>query len=419
MPCQRSASGPSNEQILARPSMLSVTSHLSAYKAGCAARRAPWDRDSTFATLATTTAAASALPYAAARAPVPGCWSLPHGLQRQIAPRHRDAAIGSAMSIRAEEALVAPWWPELVEVKDTLTYAQLARRFPLPTHVLIRSLALAGLSKAPMPRGRKAAGSGLLAPDAPAVRAEPAAPVGEATGPDWLPREVGRRPDAEVAALAGVTLDEVKFYRRKHGIAPFLRPPPSFADLATKPEHGAVAPSAAAATKADGLAAVAVRRRTDGEGAVAEVTRRLPTVARSHATVPVGPPTPPSPAPPTTASVLEPFFQEPLGVLADHGIAERAGVTAPVAGVPVLVANEAPSETDGTPLPDPIPGLRLTYYAFVITAVRGMETRRFYTIGLDLGDAVSRATAALSARADGPWRLRMVREGPEALTPPA
>ncbi|MFZ5476902.1 MAG: helix-turn-helix domain-containing protein [Myxococcota bacterium] len=44
--------------------------------------------------------------------------------------------------------------------------------------------------------------------------------------------KVGRMPDAEVAVLAGVSVDEVKLFRREHGIAPFLRPPPSFASAA-------------------------------------------------------------------------------------------------------------------------------------------------------------------------------------------
>lgn len=41
--------------------------------------------------------------------------------------------------------------------------------------------------------------------------------------------KMGKMPDADVAAIAGVSVDEVKLYRREHNIAAFLRPPPGAA----------------------------------------------------------------------------------------------------------------------------------------------------------------------------------------------
>lgn len=128
------------------------------------------------------------------------------------------------MSIRADDAIVAPWWPELLAVKDTHTYEALAERFGLTVTSLRRALELAGETKVSMPRGRKL---GVPQPRSATVPGD-AAPV--AADPlDRVRADVGRIPDAEVAGRAGVTVEDVKEYRREHGIAPFLRPPPGFA----------------------------------------------------------------------------------------------------------------------------------------------------------------------------------------------
>src|SRR5207253_2818269 len=70
-------------------------------------------------------------------------------------------------------------------------------------------------------------------------------------GADLLAREAGTMPDAALAARAGVTVEDVKRFRREHEIAPFRRPPPG----AAKP-----------APETPIVAAVVVRRRGAGDG---------------------------------------------------------------------------------------------------------------------------------------------------------
>lgn len=70
--------------------------------------------------------------------------------------------------------------------------------------------------------------------------------------------ELGTRPDAEIADAVGVTVEEVKAYRRAHGIAPHRRPPPG------------TQPAAPTARRRD---AAVVRRRDTADGG--RETRRV------------------------------------------------------------------------------------------------------------------------------------------------
>jgi hypothetical protein len=72
----------------------------------------------------------------------------------------------------------------------------------------------------------------------------------------------------------------------------------------------------------------------------------------------------------------------------------QASVVAPSAAAPV--APVAVTAQPGT-------------QAYGVMAVRGTVSRRFVVVGTDLRDSVRRASAALEARADGPWVIRSVR----------
>ena len=184
------------------------------------------------------------------------------------------------MNIGPDEAITAPWWPELLAVKDTLTYAALCERFGVSMHALRRALELAGETKVSMPRGRK-------------PKADASAPVGDPL--DRVRARIGRAPDSEIAELAGVSVENVKAYRQEHGIAPFLRPPPSFGGAAK---------------------AVVLRRRDTGDGARAQV--RLAEVRE----------------PVIEAAPVSPLarFHDRLGTVADQVIADEAGVARTAVG---------------------------------------------------------------------------------------
>ena len=113
---------------------------------------------------------------------------------------------------------------------------------------------------------------------------------------DSLETLAGKAPDAWVAERSGVTVDEVKVYRRTHGIAPFFKPPP-----------GKVAPAGGAVVR---------RRRTTDVG-VEETVNRAPA--------PVAPAAAPSPATPSWTQALAPH-RSAMGKVPDAVIAERAGV---------------------------------------------------------------------------------------------
>lgn len=210
----------------------------------------------------------------------------------------------------AEETITAPWWPELLAVKDQLSWAALSKRFGVGEHALRRALADAGVTKAALPPGRKPKVPPETAPPA----AESAPIADEPATPSPLDRhraQMGKAPDAEIAELAGVSVSEVKAYRRAHGIAAFLRPPP----VGETPARVEPAEAAPARRRAPGAGSV-VRRRRNGE--------------ETDVFVP-GPPPAPEAAPESPESHLE-AFRDQLGQVADGVIAERAGVDRNVVG---------------------------------------------------------------------------------------
>lgn len=90
--------------------------------------------------------------------------------------------------------------------------------------------------------------------------------------------KVGKMPDADVAAVAGVSVDEVKLYRREHNIAAFLRPPPGARDIGSgqsvrlvRPDPPApAAPSLFPAVGAAGTGPATLEAHRDRLGSVAD-----------------------------------------------------------------------------------------------------------------------------------------------------
>lgn len=223
----------------------------------------------------------------------------------------------------ASDLTLAPWWGEFLAVKDRLSWSALAARFAVSSNQLNLALASAGLTKQALPPGRK--------PRSPVAEAPIAAPA--APGPaDALRRLAGTQPDGEVALAAGVTVDEVKSFRRTHNIPGYLRAPPGVSAPAPTPAPAAPAPAPSAG--------VVVRRTTAPGKGVQEVRRPIPAPTPTLVTASQDPtpakaaprpakaaPRPAKAAPlPAKVDPLERFRKE-LGTVGDHVIAARAGVT--------------------------------------------------------------------------------------------
>lgn len=221
------------------------------------------------------------------------------------------------MSVSPKDVHEAAWWPELLAVKDGLSYDALAQRFRVPVHTIRRALELAGETKVNLPRGPKARG----------------APAGPSTGPlDHLRAKAGKMPDAEVAAQAGVSVDEVKHYRREHGIAAFLRAPPGAhqVPLAVAAPRAPAPPAAAADPLArfrDRLGTVADQVIADEAGvartAVGEYRRKLGIAA--YVGFRFRPESPPQEDRAERRTRIEPYLSL-LGTVPDSEIAALADV---------------------------------------------------------------------------------------------
>ena len=205
---------------------------------------------------------------------------------------------------------LSPWWGEFLAVKDGLSWSALAARFGVNGTQLQQALASVGQTKKALPPGRKPK---VLTVDAPDVAAAPEVP-----GPDDLLRRLaGKQPDGEVAAAAGVSVDDVKSFRRANSIAAYLRPPPGM----SPPPPPTVAPVKPALPSAG-----FVVRRTSAPGQpVQEVRRAIPAPEQPTAPTPTALPTPPS----QSSARVDPLerFRNELGKVGDQVIADRAGVT--------------------------------------------------------------------------------------------
>ena len=198
---------------------------------------------------------------------------------------------------------------------------------------------------------------------APATGTAPAAgqPAPESIPADRQPRPskldahrdiVGVLTDAAVAAIAGVTRDGVRQFRKRHGIPSTARTQP--------PETAVVVPAGVNPAEP---ASEPVAQGTRGEASAPESTT-------------------PAAAPPVVESGTEPAAQ-PAQLSPD--------VTVPAAPAPVR------------------------RFGFRVVAEAGGETRQFIVVGEHIGEAAMAAVQALRAREDGPWTVRFVKVLAEAL----
>lgn len=195
-------------------------------------------------------------------------------------------------------------------MKDGLSWSALAARFGVNGTQLQQALASVGLTKKALPPGRK--------PKAPILDAPYVAPAAAVPGPeDLLRRLAGKQPDGAVAAAAGVSVDEVKAFRRANNIAAHLRPPPGMS---------LPLPPAPVPVKSALPSAGFVVRRTSAPGQpVQEVRRAIPAPEEPTAPTPTALPTPRS----QSSARVDPLerFRNELGTVGDQVIADRAGVT--------------------------------------------------------------------------------------------
>ncbi len=198
----------------------------------------------------------------------------------------------SQTSINA--VLSATWWPEFLAVKDGLSWSVLAARFGTDSGVLQRALASTGGTKAAQRPGRKPHGLEAAGVAVRAVLASAAAEVLPTVPPssadDVLGRLAGKQPDGEVASAAGVSVEEVKAYRRTNDIRAFLRQPPGMS--AVLPLLSQVLTTAPTASTSG---AAVVLRRTPAPGLPVQEVRRTAPIAEPPRRTPE-PESPPNPS---------------------------------------------------------------------------------------------------------------------------
>lgn len=130
---------------------------------------------------------------------------------------------------------------------------------------------------------------------------------------------IGKLPDAEVAAMANVTAEGVRIYRRRHHI-PLA--------ATAKGGRGAKAAATEAAPKATATAKAAAAKTTKGKGKGKAAPAEAPAPAPEIAPAPVAAPveSADSKKPLRRASKLDPFADF-IGTLPDKEVAAMAGVT--------------------------------------------------------------------------------------------
>ena len=188
-----------------------------------------------------------------------------------------------------DQIVSAPWWPELLSVKDSLPWTALEARYGVSAVAIRAALASIGQSKVALPAGRKPRGA--AAPDAlPTLAAGPVAPLA-ATPPaaiapkerapaptlDRLRAQIGSVSDAEIARLAGVDVAVVKTYRKEHGLPAYRRLPPV----------AAAAPPVAGLPVKRAPAASSVMRRRASEGKTVQVRVSEPVLVAPLSVAPV------------------------------------------------------------------------------------------------------------------------------------
>ena len=100
----------------------------------------------------------------------------------------------NVMKLNPDTIQRAPFWPELLAIKDTLSFAELGERFGAPGWVIRNAFERAGVTKEAMPRGPRA------------NRKAEADTPGPTDTSDPLATLAGKLPDAEVAERAELAL---------------------------------------------------------------------------------------------------------------------------------------------------------------------------------------------------------------------
>jgi len=246
---------------------------------------------------------------------------------------------------------------------------------------------------------------------------------------------LGTIPDGAVGAMAGVSRDAVKEYRKRLGIAPFrLRP---VAEPAPGATVGASAPAQAAslesgrsggreakgrprASKIDAFAhlvgveadrevaqragvtvgnvqAWRTRRGIAASQSVARAARQAAPQIVEAAPAPTGAA---APAIAVQAPAQEPAASGPGAETRPNLEGGKFGHVPPTATPPAAVQGTEPDD-DG--------GAALDLLAYRLRATHGGETHELYVVAAGIAAAAARAAAALARRGDG-WRVVAIEE---------
>jgi hypothetical protein len=116
------------------------------------------------------------------------------------------------------------WWPELVELKDELSLRELADKFNVTPGAISAALRRTGITRKPAPPGPRARRTQL--PPEPGGEGNPPLVRPGSKDSQLVPYldELGQVPDAEVANRAGVSVRTVASFRSRHDIPGYSGP---------------------------------------------------------------------------------------------------------------------------------------------------------------------------------------------------
>ncbi|MES2641072.1 MAG: hypothetical protein V4850_16395 [Myxococcota bacterium] len=316
------------------------------------------------------------------------------------------------MSPTATDPEHAPWWPELLAIKDETTYTDLATRFGVTVYAIRKALERTNETKVSLPRGPKASGEKSPADPLAAVR-----------------DRLGTASDAEIAgaAAAGLTVEMVRDERKRLGISRFRRAPDG-ADVQpelkapTRTTSTIPAPTLPAPVAVDPIDAYAHQLGKVADQVVADaagVSRQEVGLYRRNHGIPAydgfrtrgggmvtpavrsAPAVPAAPVAPALPPVAEPR--------------RTVAPPAPVAPEAPHRAAMEPVQLDAATVGQPQPDAPRQGYSFAVVRTGDGAERRFCVMGATLADAVSRAELLLARRSDGPWVVRAVNYVADAL----
>jgi len=116
------------------------------------------------------------------------------------------------------------WWPHLVELKDELSLRELAERFQVTPGAISAALRRSGIQRKPAPPGPRARRPGVLPPEPGEGGATVLRPGSKDAHLVPYLDELGKVPDADIAERAGVSVRTVASFRSRHQIAGYSGP---------------------------------------------------------------------------------------------------------------------------------------------------------------------------------------------------